>query len=77
VQYKAPSAAKGGEPSPPSWELDPPDGGDIEPEPEDTWKEDFLSLRIGGAMVTWIIIIVVFVVLLLAYMRVRGRRMTR
>jgi len=28
-------------------------------------------------MVTWIIIIVVFVVLLLAYMRVRGRRMTR
>ena len=28
-------------------------------------------------MVTWIILIVVFIVLLLAYMRVRGRRTTR
>jgi len=28
-------------------------------------------------MVTWIIIIVVFIVLLLAYMRVRGRRTSR
>jgi len=28
-------------------------------------------------MVTWIILIVVFIVLLLAYMRVRGRRMSR
>jgi flagellar basal body-associated protein FliL len=31
----------------------------------------------GGAVVTWIILIVVFVILLLAYMRVRGRRMSR
>jgi hypothetical protein len=28
-------------------------------------------------MVTWIILAVVFIVLLFAYMRVRGRRMTR
>jgi len=28
-------------------------------------------------MVTWIILIVVFIVLLLAYMRVRGRRTSR
>ena len=28
-------------------------------------------------MVTWIILIVIFVVLLLAYMRVRGRRTSR
>lgn len=47
------------------------------PKPEDTSQEDFLSLRTGGAVLTWIILIVVFVVLLLAYMRVRGRRVSR
>jgi hypothetical protein len=59
------------------WVSDPPDGGDIPPKPEDTWQEDFVSFRIGGAMVTWIILAVVFIVLLFAYMRVRGRRITR
>ena len=74
---KCPRTLEGGEPSPPSSDSDPPDGGDIEPQPEDTSQESFLSLRIGGAVVTWIILIVVFVILLLAYMRVRGRRTTR
>jgi O-antigen/teichoic acid export membrane protein len=31
----------------------------------------------GGAMVVWIILAVVFIVLLVAYMRVRGRRLSR
>jgi len=56
---------------------DPPYGWVISAEREDTWQEDCLSLRIGGAMVVWVILAVVFIVLLFAYVRVRGRRLTR
>ena len=56
---------------------DPPDGWDISPYPEDTWQEKLLSVRIGGQMLVWVILAVIFVVLLIAYMRVRSNRLSR
>jgi hypothetical protein len=38
-------------------------------------QEAFVLFRTGGSMLTWIILAVIFVVLIFAYMRVRGRRL--
>jgi heme/copper-type cytochrome/quinol oxidase subunit 2 len=46
------------------------------PQSEDTWQEHSLSLRIGVLML-YAILIVVFFVLLFAYVRVRSRRLSR
>jgi hypothetical protein len=47
------------------------------PKPDDTSQEEFFSTRTGATMVLYIILAIIFVVLLFAYMRVRGRRVSR
>jgi hypothetical protein len=59
------------------WVTNPPDGGDIPRKHDDTWQERFVSVRIGGPMLLYIILAIIFIVLLFAYMRVRSRRLSR